>query len=329
MTSALITGGTGFIGRRLAIALQEQGWNVTVFGRNKVVGEQLEKMGISFIEGDLRDETGVSQACKNQHTVFHSGALSSPWGEYRDFYDINVKGTQHVIRGCEIHDIQRLVHVSTPSIYFNYTDRLGISETAPLPRRPANAYADTKRKAELEVGNAHARGLSTVIIRPRAVYGPGDTTLLPRLIEANNHGGVPLFRAGNITLDLTYVDNVVDALILCALAPAKACGQAYNISNGEPVTLINVLRQLFIELNQPLNLRNMPYPIAYGLAAILEWKSRISSSRREPLLTRYTVGVLAKHQTLDLSLARDQLGYSPRIDMEEGIRLFAEWWKAK
>ncbi|MFD0961710.1 NAD-dependent epimerase/dehydratase family protein [Paenibacillus chungangensis] len=327
MRRALVTGATGFVGKRLALTLQRKGWQVTAFGRNEAAGAELTGAGITFIRGDLAQRGPVVEACRGQDVVFHSGALSSPWGAYQQFYDSNVMGTRHVVDGCREGGARRLVHVSTPSIYMNYRDRFNIAEDSPLPRKPANHYAATKRLAEEIVQQAHSEGLPAIIIRPRAIFGPGDATLLPRLIRANDEGGVPMFRGGRITMDMTYVDNVVQALLLCADAPKSALGAAYNITNQEPVVLLEVLERLFRELDKPLKLRKVPYPIAYGLAGFLEWKARLLRSEEEPLLTRYSVGVLGRHQTLDHTLARNVLGYMPQISVEEGIVRYAQWWK--
>ncbi|WP_080839249.1 NAD-dependent epimerase/dehydratase family protein [Cohnella massiliensis] len=326
MKRALITGATGFLGRRLAAALLDRGWEVSGFGRNEAVGAELAQAGVRFIRGDLADPRQVADACAGRQIVFHCGALSSPWGAYRDFYAGNVEGTRNVAAACLAHRVERLVHVSTPSLYFDYRDRLNIPESSPLPSRPANCYAATKRMAEQIVNEAFASGLPSVIVRPRAIFGPGDRTLLPRFIRANEQGGIPLFRGGNIRMDLTYVDNVVHALLLCASAPESALGAAYNITNREPALFIDVLRRLFEALGKPLRLRPLPYPVAYGLAGFLEWKTRLLRSGAEPPLTRYSVGLLGKHQTLDTSLAEEKLGYSPVVGLEEGLERYASWW---
>src|SRR5690606_3825206 len=116
------------------------------------------------------------------------GALSSPGGKYSDFYNSNVIGTRNIVEGSRRHQVGRLIYVSTPSLYFDYTDRWNLSESAPLPRKPVNAYAATKRRAEEEVEPAFAAGLPVITIRPRAIFGPGDQTILPRLLLANQKG---------------------------------------------------------------------------------------------------------------------------------------------
>ncbi|MEJ8544272.1 NAD-dependent epimerase/dehydratase family protein [Brevibacillus borstelensis] len=323
----LVTGGTGFLGQRLARRLQEQGEQVTVLGRNKRIGEQLQKAGIRFVCADIADQGAVRDVCYGKQIVIHAAAFSSPWGKYRDMYAVNVEGTRHVVEGCLMHNVERLVHVSTPSLYFAFEDKLGIRESDPLPQRFANAYAETKYLAEREVDNAFERGLATVTIRPRALFGPGDNAILPRLIRANKNRFVPMIDGGQAVIDLTYVDNVVDALLLCMDSPEKTLGSVYNITNGEPVMLIDVLESVFAKLDMPLRKKAVSYRQAYGIASVLELLSRTLLAYREPMLTRYTVGVLAKSQTLDITKAREELGYEPRVSLREGIDIFANWWR--
>ncbi len=156
-THALVTGATGFLGGHMARRLAELGWRVTGLGRNEAEGRRLAEAGIVFVSGDLRDKDLIRMACEGQQYVFHCGALSSPWGPYRDFYESNVEGTRYVVEGCVQHGVERLIHISTPSLYFNYRHRLNISEADPLPR-PVNAYAATKLLAEQVVEEGGRRG---------------------------------------------------------------------------------------------------------------------------------------------------------------------------
>jgi nucleoside-diphosphate-sugar epimerase len=325
---ALVTGATGFLGGRLTERLLAEGCEVTAVGRNEAAGQQLTVKGARFVQADLRDENAIIEACSGQQTVFHCGALSSPWGGYKEFYGTNVEGTRHIIAGCFLHDVQRLIHVSTPSVYFDFRNRLNIHESAPLPRKFANAYAATKQLAELEVKLACERGLCAAILRPRAIFGPGDSSILPRLIRANERQGVPIIDGGKAWIDLTYIDNAVDALLLCNQAPDTAVlGQTYNISNGEPIQLVTILHKLFAKLDVPMRVKPLAYRTAYCAAAIMELAAYLRPGGDEPLLTRYSVGVLGRSQTLDISAARQMLGYSPQISVEAGLDAFALDWR--
>ncbi len=307
----LVTGGTGFLGRRAAQFLLKRGYEVIATGRNLKLGKELKKEGIEFLPIDLTDEKAMMDACKVDY-VIHCGALSSPWGKYEDFYAANVIGTRNVVRGCQEHMVKKLVHVSTPSLYFDFKDQINIPEDYPLPK-PCNLYAETKGVAEAEVDQF----AKAITIRPRGIFGPGDTTIIPRIIQSKK---IPLINKGRALVDLTYVDNVVDALILAM--ESSHVGKKYNITNGEPWELRKLIDLLFLKLGKKPCFKTIPYSLAYVLA----WAMELYSSE-EPPFTRYTLGVLAKCQTLNIQAARDELCYHPKVSISEGLDLFANWWR--
>ncbi|MCZ8522331.1 MULTISPECIES: NAD-dependent epimerase/dehydratase family protein [Paenibacillus] len=321
---ALVTGGTGFLGGRLAQRLAMLGWDVTVLGRSEEKGRALSRKGIRFVRADLCDRERTEAACAGADTVFHCAAFTSPWGAASEYYASNVTATRHLIGGCLRQGVERMVHVSTAGIYFDYTDRLEVSERSTLPARPANAYLYTKRLAEQEVESAGRLGLRTVTVRPQAIIGPGGGASLQRLLRANARQGLPLIDGGQAVVDFTYIDNAVDALLLCQAAPSSALGRVYNISNGEPVRLAHILPRLLESLGEKLRARRLSYGAAYGLAAAMEAASQFRGGRPEPLLTRYMVGVLGRSLTVDIRAARDELGYDPRILAAEGLVRLAE-----
>lgn len=321
-----ITGGTGFLGSALARRLQAMSYDVTIMGRNKKKGLQLEREGIRFIEAEFTDEQAIVKACEGVDYVFHCGALSSPWGKYEAFYEANVIGTENVIRACKTHQVKRLIHVSTPSIYFDTKERLDVKEDDTLPSVFLNHYAETKYLAEQCVDQAFQDGLATITIRPRAIFGPGDTAIIPRLIRANQERFIPLIHQGEAIIDLTYVDNVVDALILCMDSDDSTLGKKYNISNGERVVLKEVIAKLFQELQMDFRYKHIPYRLAYSIAYLMEKKASLLRSKEEPMLTRYSVTVLSSSQTVNIDKAKNELHYQPKISIDEGIRLFSKWW---
>ncbi len=324
--NVLVTGGTGFLGKQLALKLRSLSHNVTVLGRNQLIGQQLEAEDVRFLPVDLRDKKATVAACQGQDYVFHCGALSSPWGKYQDFYDTNVLGTRNIIQGCQIHSVKRLIYVSTSSVYFDFSHRVNIPENTPFPT-PVNAYAKTKQLAEQEINQAHQYGLPVITIRPRGIFGPGDTAILPRLIRASTRTGIPLINEGKACIDITYVDNVVDALLLCQNAPDTLLGRIFNITNGEPIYISNLLENLFHKLSYPFKLKPISHNTAYWAASAMELLSNTLLFGREPILTRYTVGLLAFSQTLDITAAIKELDYKPRVTIEEGLNIFAQWWK--
>lgn len=325
---ALITGATGFLGGALTRRLYSMGWDVTALGRNPKKLNQLEDDGIRVLQIDLKDKTALANACKNQEIVFHCAALPSPWGNFETFYQANVIGTRNVIRGCEEHHVKRLVHVSTPSLYFDYNSRINVKETDPLPE-PVSNYSATKILAEQELDEAFARGLATIAIRPRALFGPGDTVIFPRLIPRLQSGRLPILGDGENVVDLTYIENVVDALLLCAESPASTLGKKYNISNGEPVKIWELVNRICDELNLPHPARKISYKTANAAATVLELLYSLIPFSPEPPLTRISVSMMANNTTLDISAAKNELGYQPKVSIDEGFDLFMKWWKEK
>lgn len=311
----------------MAARLVREGVQVRGLGRDTVRGRVLaDRLGVEFIRGDMADASIAGKACEGMDTVFHAAALSSPWGKRADFIRSNVEGTAHIIAAAQRSGAGRLVHVSTPSLYFRHSGGALVSEDAGWP--PAvNEYVRTKGMAENLVRDASRAGLETVILRPRALIGAGDPSILPRLVRALEKGRLPVMGDGLNLTDLTCVENVAQALALAAVKPAhRVSGKVYNITNGEPVLLWPMLAGLARELDLPAPRRSLPLGMVMGLAGLLEVVGHLTG--HEPLLTKYGVGVLATTQTLNISAARRDLDYEPEIPLAEGIRRFVAWWKA-
>ncbi len=326
---ALITGGTGFLGRHLASRLQQLGYEVAVLGRNETIGMDLDQKGFRFIRADLRDSAQINRAIAGMDYVFHCGALSTPWGRFPDFFAINVQGTENVISGCLAHGVRRMIHISSPSIYFEYRHQFNVKEADPLPRRMVNDYAETKYLAEQRIDAAFSAGLPVITLRPRALFGPGDTSIFPRLIRANQKLGIPMIDHGEVLMDLTYVENAVEAILLTIDSPPATLGKKYNISNGAPVPFKSLLENLFSKLGLTLRTRNISFFSAYLGAYFLETFYQTFSPGKEPPFTCYSVGTLSKTLTLDISAAQRDLGYHPVISIDKGLELFVNEWKEK
>lgn len=315
--NVLVTGATGFVGGALARRLVSEGWQVTGLGRNRAIGKELEHNGVHMIYGDLSSGEVVRFACEGQQLVFHCGALSAAWGTYNDFYQANVVGTRNIVESCLGKPGVRLIHVSTPSIYFGYRSRLDVSEQGAIPP-PANAYVNTKWAAE-KIVQMHRHGLQAIVIRPRAIFGEGDPSLLPHLLPRLQKGRLPIIGKGMNVVDLTYIDNVVEALWRATHAPDAAWGRAYNITNGQPVLLWEVITHLADALGYSRPTRRIAMPVAFSVAGLLEGIWRAFRLRGEPPLTRFAVASLANSTTLSISAAREELGYDPIVGMEEAL----------
>lgn len=326
----LVTGGTGFLGRHVVWRLAGQGHEVVFTGRNARAAQVVARESpapVRFalhVHGAADAAAHLKAAAAGADAVVHCAALSSPWGHIASFEAANVGSTQEVLDACAYHRVPRLVHISTPSIYFAFEDRLDIHEDAPLPT-PVNAYARTKLDAERLVG---ASSVNAIVLRPRGIFGPWDTTLLPRLLRVMHTGRMPVFRGGQALLDLCYVDNVVDAIALAALLPAQEYParnqRVFNISNGTPIAVRDLLEQLSAAFRMEYRTVHLPTWAGLLLATALETAYRLCPGA-EPPLTKYTAGTMAFSQTLNIDHARRALGYHPRVGIAEGIRRTADW----
>jgi nucleoside-diphosphate-sugar epimerase len=320
----LVTGGTGFLGQHLVKALLADGHRVTLMGRSMAAAQALIMAGAVPMVADLRDAERVQAACRGMEAVYHAGALSAPWGRYADFYAVNVEGTRAVVAGCLQHGVRRLLYVSSPSVVFDGHDQLNVTEAVPYPRRFVSPYSHTKKLGEDIVHDAALAGLETVTLRPKAIFGPGDQTLLPRLVAAARQGRLPQIGDGRNLVDLTYVENVVHALRLALHAPA-AIGKTYTITNDEHVPLWETIRLVLRRLGLSTTLRMLPLSVVLTAARLMELRATLTG--KEPLLTRYSATILARTQTYDISAARNDLGYRPQRTVTEGIECTLAAWK--
>ncbi len=324
MRRALVTGATGGLGRALVAALRAEGYAVRATGRDTAIGAAL---GVEFVPGDLRQPGLAATLTAGIDVVFHAAALSSPWGRAADFQAINVEATSALLGAARTAGCDGFVFISTPSIYAEPRDRLDLTETSPLPRRFANAYARTKFAAETLVRGAAAQGFSTIVLRPRALIGPDDKVLLPRLLRVARTGRFPLFRGGKALIDLTDIRDAAAAAVLADRNRAAASGQVFNISGGRPAAVRAILSEVFGALGLHPRLVALPYGLAAGAARPLEAICAILPGRPEPPATVYTLSTLAFSQTFDLSAARATLGWQPRFSPQQAIQRTAEHWR--
>lgn len=308
-----MTGATGGLGLSLVDALARAGREVVATGRREGSDPRLCMHGVRYVRADLAESPAPREFCENVATVFHCAALSSPWGPAAAFRHANVDATTNLLAEAARHGVTAFVHVSSPSIYAAMRDRVGITEADPPADPPLNDYARTKLAAERLVLGADG-DLRTVVIRPRAIVGPDDNAVLPRLVALARGGTMPLPNRGRALVEFTDVRDVVSALLLAEARIDAAHGRAINVSGGRPVSVRNVSARLGGALG--LHVRQLPVPMALArpLARLVELFSSTKVGAREPRLTRYALATLAFSQTFDLSSARYVLGWSPRHD---------------
>jgi nucleoside-diphosphate-sugar epimerase len=321
----LLTGATGFLGFRTLEKLIQQSeiQMIIATGRTLKDSHKVDHPKVEYRLGDLEDSLFVESIVKDVDHIIHAAALSSPWGKREEFVAANVKTQQNLIASAKKHSIKKYVFVSTPSMYFEIKDKYNIKESDPLPKKFINAYAETKRTAEITLQGS---GIPHVILRPRALTGRGDTVIMPRLIRAYDEGRLKIIGNGENTADLTSVANVADAIWLSLNANEKAINKVYNITNGAPVKLWDSIADVLRKLDREPPTKKVPFGVVKFIAQLMELKSK-ATNMKEPALTKYGVGTLAKSLTMDISEAKIHLGYEPKVSTEEAIEEFVNWYK--
>lgn len=318
----LVTGATGFLGQRICSDLLGKKESVVAQGRNSLIGSDLIKQGCTFVKVDLREN--IEHICHGIDCVIHSAALSSPWGKREDFIDINVKATIKLIESAIKNKVKKFIYISSTSVYFDFTNRINIKETDYVAKKAPSLYTETKLMAENAILK-YKDQIDIVIIRPRGIFGPKDTTLIPRVINAHDKGKLAIIGNKDTLLDLTYVGNVSYASLLASISNIES-GQIYNITNGEPVRVWKLIEEILARTNRELNKKVIPFTLVYYLAWLSELICSLPFINKEPTFTRYTTGLLAKSQTLNIDKAKDQLGYKPIMNMKDAIDETLNWY---
>ena len=318
---ALVTGGGGFLGQAIVRKLLKYGTGVRSFSRNEHDG--LRALGVEQVRGDLANPEAVASAVEGCEVVFHVAGKPGIWGAYESYHRTNVIGTQNVIAACRRHDVSRLVYTSSPSVVFTGRDMEGVDESAPYPDHFEAHYPRTKALAEQLVRAANGPQLATVSLRPHLIWGPGDNHLLPRLVARARAGQLGRIGSRPNLIDTIYVDNAADAHLLAAdrLSPGSPVpGKVYFISQGEPVPLWEMVDRLLDAAGAPPVTRTIPTWLALALAWGFENTHRITNNPGEPRLTRFVVHELSTAHWFDISAARRDLGYTPVVSIEEGLK---------
>ncbi|MFK4231966.1 NAD-dependent epimerase/dehydratase family protein [Pseudomonas guariconensis] len=322
----LVTGASGFIGGRFARFALEQGLEVRVNGRRAEGVEHLVKRGAQFISGDLGDAELARRLCQGVDAVVHCAGATGHWGRYQDFHQGNVVVTENVVEGCLKEHVRRLVYLSSPSLYFNGCSRLDIREES-LPRRFHDPHAATKRLAEQKVFGAQEFGLEVLALRPQRVTGAGDAGFFPRLMQLQRKRRLAIIGNGLNKVDFTSVHNLNEALLSALFADEQALGQAYNISNGQPLPLWDVINYVMRQMQLPQVTRYRGYGLAYSLGALNEAACLLWPGRPQPTLSRLGAQMMSRDFTLDISRARQHLDYRPKVSLWTALDEFCAWWK--
>ncbi len=326
-TRSLVTGASGFVGRHLVAALAARGDQVTAVDLHPAEHPK----GVTVLALDITDKAGVNEAIEGHDVVFHNASVvHTRWTNVDTVWAVNDGGTVNVIEACQQHGVPRLVYVSSASCVYEGRDIENGDESMPYSSISQAPYADSKISAEKRVLAADGeKGVRTTSLRPHVIFGPGDSRFLPAVLGRARAGKLKLGVGwGEKLSDFTYVDNLIDALLLADESlkndPSRAGGKAYFITNGEPRPFFGFVKQVLARLDLPPIRGNVPYTIAYSAAAISEWMRSWGGKDKighEENFSRFSVRYMCTHHYFSIERAREDLGYNPRILLDEAIEL--------
>ncbi len=316
--TAFVTGGSGFIGGRLVSRLADGGCRVRALARSDASAEAVAALGAEPVRGELGDRDSIEAGAAGCETAFHLAAHLGTWGKRNDFIRDNVTGTENALAGCRAAGVRRFVHCGTEAALIAGEPLVEVDETAPLRPDSKALYPATKAMAEQAVRAASADGFDALVLRPRFVWGTGDTTLLPGILGMVEAGRFAWVGGGSHLTDTAHVDNVVEGLLLAA-AKGRA-GEAYFVTDGDRVVFREFVSKLIETQGAEPPTRTVPAAVAGPLAAAAETLWGLLRLDSEPPLTRFAVWVSSQECTIDISKARTELGYEPIIDREAGLQ---------
>jgi nucleoside-diphosphate-sugar epimerase len=310
MTSAFVTGGSGFIGGALIERLRREGWDVRALARSERAAERVRELGAEPVMGDL-DDLNVEDC----EVAFHAAAKVEDFGDPADFERVNVQGTRNVVAACRAGGVRRLVHVGTEAALMAGQPLVNVDESAPLRPDSPVLYSSSKARAEEIVRGAD---FETVVVRPRFVWGRGDTTLLPQMVEMVRAGRFRWVGGGRQLTATTHIDNTVEGLWLAATkAPA---GGVYFVTDGAPTVFRDFITEWVGTQGVSIPDKSVPPGVARAAAASAERIWRLLKRPGSPPLTRFAVWVSSQECTIDISRAQRELGYAPVTTREDGLR---------
>ena len=315
MQSAFVTGGSGFLGGHLIAGLCERGVHVRALARSRASSAAVAKLGAEPIGGDLDDVTAMTAGMRGVDVVFHAAAFAKQHGSRREFFQANVAGTEHVLRAARDAHVRRLVHIGTEAVLAEGRPIVNADESVPRARRPAGLYPLTKGLAEARVLAANSAELETVVVRPRLIWGPGDTSVLPELVATVRAGRWAWIAGGHYLTSTCHVDNVVEGALLAATHGRP--GDIYFLTDGEPVEFRAFISALLRSRGAEPGAREVPRWFVRALATLTSWMPR-------PPITKTAIALAGVEVTVSDQKARRELGYTGRTTREAGLHALTQ-----
>ncbi len=318
MATYFITGGTGFVGSHVAVALRKAGHVVRCLARPGSDTAFLQSIGAEVVPGDLTDAESLKKAMTGVDVVIHSAAKVGDWGPVDEYRKVNVEGLRFLLEAAKASKLQAFVHVSSLGVY-EARHHHGTDEGEPLPASHIDGYTQSKVEAEtlaLEYHRTH--GVPVTIVRPGFIYGPRDRSVLPRIVERLRKKSIIYIARGQYALNTTFVGNLVDAILLAAQNP-KALGEVFNITDGEFVSKRKFFEAIADGMNLPRPKRNIPLFLGKFLAKWRENVFRKKNKPHPPLITQASLKFAGLNLDFSIGKARTMLGYTPHTSFNEGM----------
>ena len=320
---ALVTGGTGFTGNHLAKKLSSLGHNVRILARNTSIVDNIDLPAVELFRGDLTQRDKVFAAVEGMDKVFHIAAAYRQANlTGKDFWDTNYQGTRNIIDACVEHGTKRLIHCSTIGIVSSVKNPPA-DETTEVS--PGDTYQDSKCAAEFDVINlSKEKGLAATVIRPCAIYGPGDWRLL-KIFKMIAKKRFLFFGNGKAYYHMVYIDDLVDAFLLASEKP-EAVGEVFIIGGEKYITLNELAEYIAAEFNVPVPKLHLPYLPFEAAAVVLEAAYKFLKIKKAPFIYKRRIAFFKKSRAFSIEKAKRLLGYEPKVDLKTGIHLTAKWY---
>lgn len=318
MTAVFVTGGSGFVGGALLDALDERGEDVRALARSATAAEAVARRGATPVRGDLFDTAALGTGMRGAELVVHCAAkLTGGTADATEFHRVNVAGTASVLAAARQAQVPRFVSVSTEQVLLGPRPLVNVDESWPYPERHAGPYAASKAEAERLLLAASGPRLATMAVRPRLVWGEGDTTLLPTLLAMARAGRLRWIDGGAHLTSTTHVRNVVEGIL--AAAERGRGGEAYFVTDGPPVLFRDFVTALLATQGLPEPAATLPYWLAKGVAELGTAAWRAFPLRGHPPLDPIMVRLAGETCTVRDGKARRELGYEGRVSREQGL----------
>ena len=312
-----VTGGSGFLGRHLLRALQSDGHRTRALARSDTAAATVAELGADPVRGDVSDAAALEKGMAGCDVVVHAAALTDQWGPAERFHAVNVGGTASVLAAARNAGVPRLVHVSSEAVLADGRPLVRVDESYPRPPAPVGLYPLTKGLAEDLVLRANGPDLATVAVRPRLVWGPEDTSVLPVIVESVRRGRWAWVDGGNYLTSTCHVTNTCEGIL--SAAERGRGGEVYFLTDGPDLTVREFLTRLAATAGVTLPGRSIPRRAAWASATVLETAWSVLRLRGEPPLTRTFLALAAQEMTVDDAKARRELGYVGRLSRDQGL----------